>query len=127
MASPPALGYSSRSYPPDNFSSRLSRPGYDGALVQIVDLAALRASLPVFFQWAGSQQNVGVRVAGVAVMDGKISAHFFVREIIFHKALHAEKSAINQVYWRLVRKKILQLSLNMQTKLTRGSGENTIG
>lgn len=53
-------------------------------LVQIIDLAALRAPLPVFFQWADSQQNVGVRVAGFAVVDGKISAHPFVNKIIFY-------------------------------------------
>ena len=53
-------------------------------LVQIIDLAALRAPLPVFFQWSDSQQNVGVRVAGVAVMDGKIGAHPFIHKIVFH-------------------------------------------
>ena len=54
------------------------------ALVQIIDLAALRAPLSVFFQRSDGQQNVGVRVAGVAVMDGKISAHPFVHKIVFH-------------------------------------------
>ena len=54
------------------------------AFIQFIDLAAFCAPFPVLFQRTNSQQNMGMRISCVAVMDGKIGAHAFVYKIIFH-------------------------------------------
>ena len=67
----------------------------------------------------GDQHRLGITKAGnrhVRMLLVEVAQSF----------AHGKISYKSQVYWRLVRKEILLLSLNTQTKLTRGSGENTI-
>ena len=53
--------------------------------VQIVNLAALRAPLAIFFYGPNGQHDMSVRVAVTLVMERKVSAHSLCYKIVFDK------------------------------------------